>query len=94
MKPLRTGILGCGGFARRHAQILSTLDEVELTAFCDRHPERAGSYSAEFTAGQAPVYTNHEKFIAEAGSTCSSSACRLMDIRTKWNAPQPAVSTC
>jgi predicted dehydrogenase len=67
MKPLRTGILGCGGFARRHAQILSTLDEVELTAFCDRHPERAGSYSAEFTAGQAPVYTNHEKFLAEAG---------------------------
>jgi predicted dehydrogenase len=68
MKLLRTGILGCGIFARKHAQILSTLtNEVDLVAFCDRHPERAGSYSAEYTAGQAAVYTSHEKLIADAG---------------------------
>jgi predicted dehydrogenase len=68
MKPLRTGILGCGGFARTHAKNLSALTgDVELVAFCDQNLERAESYSAEYSAGQAAVFTRHEDLIAQAG---------------------------
>jgi predicted dehydrogenase len=68
MKKLRTGVFGCGIFARRHAGILASMvNEVELAAFCDRHPERAGAYAQEFTGGQAAVYTSHAQMIAEAG---------------------------
>jgi predicted dehydrogenase len=31
MKPLRTGILGCGGFARRHAQFHFTAETLART---------------------------------------------------------------
>jgi predicted dehydrogenase len=39
-KPLRTGILGCGNFAVRHAEILVDLDDIELVAFCNRTLEK------------------------------------------------------
>jgi predicted dehydrogenase len=68
MKPLRTGVFGCGTFARQHAAILASMvDEIELVAFCDRHPERAGAYAEEFTGGNAAVYTSHEQLIDQAG---------------------------
>jgi predicted dehydrogenase len=68
MKKLRTGVLGCGIFARQHASILAALaDDIDLAAFCDRHPERAGAYAHEFTGGQAAVYTSHAQMIDEAG---------------------------
>jgi predicted dehydrogenase len=69
MKPsqLRAGILGCGSFARQHARVLVELgDQVKLVAFCDRHAERAGSLSQEFTAGAAAVFTNHQELIERA----------------------------
>ena len=42
MTRLRTAILGCGGFARRHTQhFVEMADQVEMVAFCDRNLERA-----------------------------------------------------
>ncbi len=64
MTRLRTVILGCGQFAHRHAQILSSLeDEIVLIAFCDRNPERAGNFSHTYTGGKASVYTDHRTML-------------------------------
>ena len=37
----RVGIIGCGGIAQVHAQVLSNMEEVELAACADIRPERA-----------------------------------------------------
>ncbi len=67
MSPLRTAILGCGGFARRHARLISELPaEAQLVAFCDRNQDRAESYAADFTDGRAAIFTDHHRLIDEA----------------------------
>ena len=67
MKPLRTAILGCGGFARRHAQLLTKLPEqARMVAFCDRNHDRAERFSTDFTSGDGAVFTDHHQLIDEA----------------------------
>lgn len=62
MKRLRTAILGCGGFANRHAQNLISLpEEIELTAFCDHHDWNARQFSEKYTAGQGAIFTDHRQ---------------------------------
>ncbi len=41
MKPLKTAIVGCGGIAQVHAEVLSHQDTAQLTAFADVRLERA-----------------------------------------------------
>ena len=54
MKLLRTAILGCGGFAHRHAgNIVKHPDELEFVAFCDHHAENAEKFAATYAAGAA-----------------------------------------
>ena len=61
MPPLRTAILGCGGFARRHAQLFASLPEqFQLTAFCDINPDHAAAFAHEFTAGSAGVFAAYQ----------------------------------
>lgn len=60
MNPLRTAILGCGQFAHRHAQIVSSLpEEVELVAFSDRNEWKARAFSEQYTGNRAAVFTDH-----------------------------------
>jgi predicted dehydrogenase len=60
MAPLRTAILGCGGFARRHAQLFTTLPgQFDLVAFCDVNIERAQAFAHDFGQGQAAVFGDH-----------------------------------
>jgi predicted dehydrogenase len=67
MNPLRTAILGCGGFARRHAQLIREMpEEAQLVAFCDRNRDRAEAYAADFTDGKAAIFTDHHQLIDEA----------------------------
>lgn len=67
MTRLRVGILGCGSFAHRHAQIIAALpDEAELVAFCDRNDWKARAYAEEYTAGRAPVFTDHVTLLDQA----------------------------
>lgn len=59
---LRTAILGCGGFAHRHAQSLQKLEEdFELVAFCNRSIGKAKDFSMQYTNGQAPVFPDHRQ---------------------------------
>ena len=67
MKPLRTAILGCGGFANRHAQNLITLpEEIEFVAFCDHHDYNAREFSEKYTAGKASIFTEPRAMFEKA----------------------------
>jgi len=69
---LRTAILGCGGFAHRHAaNLVAQADKFELVALCDRHPERGQAFADRYTAGHAAVFTDHhDLFEREALDLC------------------------
>ena len=68
MSTLRAGILGCGGFAHRHAQILAALsDQVEMVAFCSRNPANAQAFADQYTGGQGAVFTDHHAMFEQAG---------------------------
>ena len=68
MKRLRTAILGCGGFASRHAQNLITLsEEIELTAFCDHHDQNARAFSEKYSEGKGRIFTDHREMFEKAG---------------------------
>jgi predicted dehydrogenase len=59
MKPLRTAILGCGGFAKRHAEnIVSMPEHFDLVAFCDINRDHAEAYAKKYAPTSAKVYTD------------------------------------
>ncbi len=65
-QPLRTAILGCGGFAHRHAHTLQLLaDDFEMVAFCNRTIEKAVAFSEKYTNGQAPVFADHHQMFEQ-----------------------------
>ncbi|MBI5955323.1 MAG: Gfo/Idh/MocA family oxidoreductase [Chloroflexi bacterium] len=67
MKRLRTAILGCGGFASRHAQNLITLpEEIELTAFCDIQEQNAREFSQKYNDGKGAIFTDHREMFEKA----------------------------
>lgn len=60
MTVLRTAVLGCGGFAHRHMQVLAALpDEIEMVAFSSRSETSARAFSKQYTNGRAPIFTDH-----------------------------------
>jgi predicted dehydrogenase len=66
MNPLRVGILGCGDFANKHAQItLGLPDEAQLVAFCDRTEAKARAFEQKYAPGAA-VFTDHHRMFDEA----------------------------
>src|SRR6187549_1590760 len=65
MRPVRTGLIGCGKVGSLHAAGLSTLAESQLVAVCDANKERAESFVARY-GGQA--FSDVPKMIREAGA--------------------------
>lgn len=66
MTRLRTGLIGCGGFAHKHSNILAARPEIELVAFCDHTLQKAAAFSQQYTGGAAQAYTDHARMFAEA----------------------------
>jgi predicted dehydrogenase len=63
---LRAGILGCGDFANRHAQVLIGLqDQVLLVAFSDRNEWKASAFREKY-APDAAVFTDHHAMFDQA----------------------------
>jgi UDP-N-acetyl-2-amino-2-deoxyglucuronate dehydrogenase len=61
-QPLRTAILGCGGFAHRHARTLQQLkNDFEMVTFCNRTIDKASAFSEKYTNGIAPVFSDHHQ---------------------------------
>lgn len=67
MKALRTGIIGCGHFAHRHAERLAALEDVQVVGFCDRVIENATAFNHQFGAGKGQVYADYERMFDELG---------------------------
>ena len=66
MNPLRIGILGCGDFANRHAQVVLGLpDDARLVAFCDRNDWKARAFEQKYAPG-AGVFTDHRLMFDQA----------------------------
>ena len=65
MKPLRTAIVGCGRFARKHVDRLAALDEISLVGFCSASFESAENYNQEFAQGKARVFTDYEQLFSD-----------------------------
>lgn len=66
MAPLRTGIIGCGHFARKqHAAHLASLADVQLVGFCDAVAENARAFNRDFGGDQGQVYTDCARMFAE-----------------------------
>lgn len=67
MKPLRTGMLGCGGIAQKHAHAAMQLDdEIELVAFCGHTEANARAFAGQFTVGRGAVFTDHRVMFNQA----------------------------
>ena len=62
---LRAAIIGCGGFAHRHAKILAALDDVALVGFCNRTLDKAIAFNAQYAGGKARVYTDYAPMFDE-----------------------------
>lgn len=60
MKKLRFGLIGCGKIARRHAEIIKSLENAELVSVCDAIKERA-----QWLGGQNKVnwYVSFEEML-------------------------------
>ena len=68
MKPLRTAILGCGQIAHRHVHTLQSFkQDFEIVAFCNRNIEKAMAFSEKYTAGSAPVFSDHHEMFNQVG---------------------------
>ncbi|MCJ7752039.1 MAG: Gfo/Idh/MocA family oxidoreductase [Armatimonadetes bacterium] len=66
MAEFRAGMLGCGGIANAHAQVIANLASTELVACCDLARERAESFSQRYADGKAEVYTDFGRMFDRA----------------------------
>lgn len=63
-KKVRIGIIGCGGIANgKHLPSLSTVEDVELVAFCDLIPERAEAAKEKYGTPGAKVFTDYKELL-------------------------------
>jgi len=60
---LRIGLIGCGGIANAHMQVLSNVKEVQLASFCDIVEEKARDFNARYAKGNATVYTDFARML-------------------------------
>jgi predicted dehydrogenase len=64
MTPLRTAILGCGGFAARHAEnLIKHPEQFSLIGFCDIDRDRAASFANKYGTKGSHVYEDHHDLI-------------------------------
>ena len=66
MMSLRTGMIGCGHFARKqHGPHLAALEDVKLVGFCDAVLENAIAFNQQFASGKAQTYSECEQMFEE-----------------------------
>ena len=52
MQKLRHGVIGLGFFGEVHADVVSSMDSMELVAVCTRRQERLDEVAAKFGANK------------------------------------------
>lgn len=66
MAKLRTGILGCGGIANRHAGAIAQVDRLQLVALCDIEEARAQDFNRRYADGKAMVFSDFNEMFEKA----------------------------
>jgi len=62
MKPLRTAILGCGGFAQKHAENMVKIpDQISLVAFSDTDLSHAATFAKKYGNSQTKIFSDHHE---------------------------------
>ncbi len=64
MASIKTGIIGCGGIARRHAAAYAALSNSDLVAVCDTQAERAAQFAQRYGA---KAYTDPATMLRDSG---------------------------
>ena len=65
-KPLKAGIIGCGGIANfKHMPSIIKTGMVEMTAFCDIHPKRAQEAAEKFGDSDAIVCEDYKDLLTD-----------------------------
>ncbi len=66
MEKVKVGIIGCGGIGtQKHLPALSTLEEVEVVAFCDLIEARAIRAAKKFGTEKAKVYVDYKELLCD-----------------------------
>jgi len=60
---LGIGLIGCGGIANAHMQVLSNISEVQLVSFCDIVEEKAREFNNRYAKGNATVYSDFSRML-------------------------------
>ncbi|KXS37347.1 MAG: oxidoreductase domain-containing protein [Candidatus Frackibacter sp. T328-2] len=60
MSKLKFALVGCGRIAKKHTEVLTELDEVELVSVCDIKEERAKEYGEKL---DIPYYTSYDEML-------------------------------
>lgn len=66
-RPIRLGIIGCGGIAGSHLRALKTLPEFEVAAVCDVNVKRASEFMAEAGGSGDAVFCDWRDMIRSGG---------------------------
>ncbi len=70
MEKVKMGVVGLGGRGQYHAELLSTFNDVDVTAICDVYPDRVESAAkrVEMSSGKRPEgYIDYREMFAKAG---------------------------
>ncbi|MEM2931172.1 MAG: Gfo/Idh/MocA family oxidoreductase [Thermoproteota archaeon] len=59
----RIGLIGCGGIANAHMQVLSNIREVQLVSFCDIVEDKAKEFNFKYGKGNATVYSDFSRML-------------------------------
>ena len=65
MDKLRTAIIGCGNFAKRHATHLAVLPDIDLVGFCDQVIANAETYCQQYGHAQSRIYSDYATMFDE-----------------------------
>lgn len=64
MEKLKIGIIGCGGIAsEKHAPALATIEDIEMTAFCDIDEQKAVVLRDNYGDSASNVYTDYKEML-------------------------------
>ncbi|MEG0215277.1 MAG: Gfo/Idh/MocA family oxidoreductase [Hungatella sp.] len=61
----RVGLVGCGGIAKVHAEVLKNMENIQLAAFADCIPERAEAFAQQYGAEGAKAYASLQEMLKE-----------------------------
>ncbi|MDD5598518.1 MAG: Gfo/Idh/MocA family oxidoreductase [Victivallaceae bacterium] len=79
MKKIRYGIIGLGFFGEKHAEVLSSMPDVELSAVSTRRPDRLKEIAERFRVPRS--YTNYRDLLADPEIEAVSVVAHMDDHR-------------